>query len=56
MPTTRSTSPDRCRSTFFEQFTEPFGIGTVLEVDTTEPVDVGALAARVRDALPSTSG
>jgi len=36
---------------FFEQFTEPFAIGTVLEVDTTEPVDVGALAARVRDAL-----
>jgi hypothetical protein len=40
---------------FFEQFTEPFAIGTVLEVDTTEPVDVGALAARVRDAQ-STSG
>ena len=36
---------------FFEQFTEPFGIGTVIEVDTTSPVDVFAVAAGVRDAL-----
>jgi len=40
---------------FFEEFTEPFGIGTVIEVDTTSPVDVFAVAAGVRDAL-RTSG
>ena len=40
---------------FFEEFVEPFGIGTVVEVDTTTPVDVVALAARVRDALQAST-
>src|SRR4051794_7026249 len=28
---------------FFEEFAEPFGLGPVIDLDTTGPVDVGAL-------------
>lgn len=33
------------------QFQEPFNLGPVLEVDTTAPVDVDALAAQVQSAF-----
>jgi predicted kinase len=33
------------------EFQAPFNLGPVIEVDTTDPVDVAALAAAVRDAL-----
>jgi hypothetical protein len=33
------------------QFQEPFNLGPVLEVDTTAPVDVAALAAEVQSAF-----
>ena len=36
---------------FFAQFTEPFGLGPVVEVDTSAPVDAADVAARVRRAL-----
>lgn len=35
----------------FHEFQEPMGLGPVLEVDTSCPVDVPDLAARVRSAL-----
>lgn len=33
-----------------QEYAEPFGLGPVIEVDTTKPVDVGAVARRVREA------
>jgi glucokinase len=33
------------------EYAEPFGIFPVLEVDTSQPVDIAALAARVLEAL-----
>ena len=36
---------------FWERFSEPIGIGQVIEVDTSTPVDVQALAASVRALL-----
>ncbi len=33
------------------EFQEPFALGPVIEVDTTSPVDVGAVADAVREAL-----
>jgi hypothetical protein len=38
----------------FDEFQEPMGLGPVFEVDTSTPVDVPALASRVRTALPQT--
>jgi predicted kinase len=35
----------------FEEFQAPMGLGPVLEVDTSAPVDVSALADRVQTAL-----
>jgi predicted kinase len=37
----------------FHEFQDPFGIGPVIEVDTTHPVDIEALAAEVSLALRS---
>jgi hypothetical protein len=36
----------------FERSARPVGLGPVVEVDTTRPVDIEALAARVRALLP----
>lgn len=36
---------------FWDKFREPIGIGPVLEVDTTTPVDVPQVAAKVRALL-----
>jgi predicted kinase len=36
------------------EFDGPMGLGQVVSVDTTTPVDVDALAARVRSLLPAT--
>jgi predicted kinase len=33
------------------EFQDPFGLGPVVEVDTSRPVDAAAVAAAVRDAL-----
>ena len=37
------------------EFDQPIGIGPVIEIDTTEPVDVQSVAKRVIDALPERS-
>lgn len=37
------------------EFAEPFGIGPVIEIDTTRPVDMGEAAGRVRQAFGSQS-
>jgi hypothetical protein len=37
----------------FHEFTDPFGIGPVIEVDTTHDVDIDALAVEVSLALRS---
>lgn len=37
----------------FHEFQDPFGIGAVIEVDTTRPVDVPGLAVEVSRALRS---
>lgn len=36
---------------WFEQFQRPFGMGTLIEVDTTAPVDIDRVADRVAEAL-----
>jgi predicted kinase len=36
----------------FEQSARPLALGPVVEADTTRPVDIGALAVRVRSLLP----
>jgi predicted kinase len=36
----------------FERSARPLGLGPVVEVDTLRPVDIGALAGRVRPLLP----
>lgn len=36
---------------FTAEFDRPFGIGTVIEIDTTRPVDIDALVRTVRQAL-----
>jgi predicted kinase len=35
----------------FEEFQQPYGLGPVIEVDTTEPIDVDDVVQRVRSAL-----
>ena len=35
----------------YTEFSEPFGLGTLIEVDTTRPVDAAAVASRVQAAL-----
>jgi hypothetical protein len=35
----------------FDEFQEPFGVGPVIEVDTTGKVDIEALATEVLAAL-----
>ena len=57
--TERGARPDRHRAHAMRsitadalaQFQEPFNLGPVLEVDTTAPVDVDALAAEVQSAF-----
>jgi hypothetical protein len=57
--TERGARPDRHRAHVMRsitadalaQFQEPFRLGPVLEVDTTAPVDVDALAAKVQSAF-----
>ena len=44
-------SCERSRWTRLAEFQEPFGFGPVIEVDTTRPVDVAAVAVVVRAAL-----
>ena len=44
--------PDEVRA----EYDGPIGVGTVIEVDTVEPVDVEQVAARVRAALGQNAG
>jgi hypothetical protein len=37
------------------RFERPIGLSVVVEVDTTEPVDIAALVTRLREAAPSGS-
>jgi hypothetical protein len=40
----------------FHEFREPMGLGPVLEVDTSTPVDAPALAKHVRSTLQRARG
>jgi hypothetical protein len=44
--------PARSALASFERSSRPLALGPVVEVDTTRPVDIGALAVRVRPLLP----
>jgi len=43
---------ERASVALFERSARPLGIGPVISVDTTGPVDIGALAERVQGLLP----
>ena len=44
--------PARSALASFERSARPLALGPVVEVDTSRPVDIGALAVRVRSLLP----
>jgi hypothetical protein len=44
--------PVRSLMTSFERSAQPLGLGPVVSVDTTQLVDIAALAVRVRAQLP----
>lgn len=48
--------PDDPRWDFWGRVAEPLGLGTPHRVDTTRPVDVRALAARIRGGRPGRPG